>query len=121
MAAHGVENPALAPDLDSPEVPGHEFAQFAAGCFWGVELAFQRVHGVTKTEVGFSQGHAHNPSYEIVCTGETNHAEVIRLQFDPSVCTYTDLLDLFWSRHDPTTINRQVNDTLIDQNTKATP
>lgn len=101
-------NPALDPDLDSPIEPGLEFAQFAAGCFWGVELAYQRVEGVVKTEVGYSQGHLHNPNYKLVCTGTTGHAEVVRVQFDPTVCSYSTLLYLFWSRHDPTTLNRQV-------------
>ncbi|KAK3017849.1 hypothetical protein RJ639_004541 [Escallonia herrerae] len=115
MASDGVQsskstNPAAQPDLAAPENPAHELAQFAAGCFWGVELAFQRVPGVTKTEVGYSQGHLHNPNYRLVCTGTTNHAEVVRVQFDPTVCPYTDLLALFWSRHDPTTLNRQRGD-----------
>ncbi|CAL9229520.1 unnamed protein product [Arabidopsis halleri] len=94
------------PDDDVP-APGNEFAEFAAGCFWGVELAFQRIPGVTVTEVGYTQGISHNPSYEDVCTNTTNHAEVVRVQFDPKECTYETLLDLFWSRHDPTTLNRQ--------------
>ncbi|KAK2976294.1 hypothetical protein RJ640_030287, partial [Escallonia rubra] len=111
MASDGVStNPAAHPDLAAPENPARELAQFAAGCFWGVELAFQRVPGVTKTEVGYSQGHLHNPNYRLVCTGTTNHAEVVRVQFDPTVCPYTDLLALFWSRHDPTTLNRQRGD-----------
>ncbi|KAL6973119.1 peptide-methionine (S)-S-oxide reductase [Sarracenia purpurea var. burkii] len=103
-------NPALFPDSDNPDQPGLEFAQFAAGCFWGVELAFQRVEGVVKTEVGYSQGHVPDPDYKLVCTDTTNHAEVVRIQFDPSVCPYTNLLSLFWSRHDPTTLNRQRGD-----------
>ncbi|KAG8638743.1 peptide methionine sulfoxide reductase [Manihot esculenta] len=103
-------NPALDPDLDQPDNPAHEFAQFGAGCFWGVELAFQRVFGVLKTEVGYSQGHVHDPNYKLVCTGATNHVEVVRVQFDPEVCPYTNLLSLFWSRHDPTTFNRQGGD-----------
>ena len=69
-------NRALEPDLDTPNQPGLEFAQFAAGCFWGVELAFQRLEGVVKTEVGYSQGHVDNPNYKLVCTGSTNHADV---------------------------------------------
>lgn len=100
-------NPALNPDLSNPDRSGLEFAQFAAGCFWGVELAFQRVEGVVKTEVGYSQGHFHDPNYKLVCSGITDHVEVVRVQFDPSVCSYTNLLSLFWSRHDPTTLNRQ--------------
>ncbi|XP_058102066.1 peptide methionine sulfoxide reductase-like [Magnolia sinica] len=107
---NGNDNPAQAPDLDLPDNPNHEWAQFGAGCFWGVELAFQRIDGVTKTEVGYSQGHAHEPTYPMVCTGNTNHVEVVRLQFDPVVCPYTTLLDVFWSRHDPTTLNRQAGD-----------
>ncbi|XP_015070808.1 peptide methionine sulfoxide reductase [Solanum pennellii] len=103
-------NPALDPDLDNPDQSGLEFAQFAAGCFWGVELAFQRVGGVVKTEVGYSQGNVHDPNYKIICSGTTEHAEAIRIQFDPNVCPYSNLLSLFWSRHDPTTLNRQGND-----------
>lgn len=103
------ENSAIAqgPDDDVP-APGQQFAQFGAGCFWGVELAFQRVPGVTKTEVGYSQGYLHNPSYEDVCSGTTNHNEVVRVQYDPKECSFDTLLDMFWARHDPTTLNRQV-------------
>lgn len=98
---------AQGPDDDVP-APGQVFAQFAAGCFWGVELTFQRVPGVTKTEVGYSQGNLHEPTYEDVCTGATNHSEVVRVQYDPQECKYEDLLEVFWARHDPTTLNRQV-------------
>uniref|UniRef100_A0A2P2Q2V8 peptide-methionine (S)-S-oxide reductase n=1 Tax=Rhizophora mucronata TaxID=61149 RepID=A0A2P2Q2V8_RHIMU len=97
------------PDDDVP-APGQQFAQFGAGCFWGVELAFQRVPGVTKTEVGYTQGLLHNPSYEDVCTGTTMHTEVVRVQYDPKKCSFDTLLDGFWARHDPTTLNRQGND-----------
>lgn len=98
---------ACGPDDDVPAA-GQQLAQFGAGCFWGVELAFQRVPGVTKTEVGYSQGTAHNPTYEGVCTGKTGHSEIVRLQYDPNQCRYEDLLEVFWARHDPTTLNRQV-------------
>ncbi|KAF4346559.1 hypothetical protein CsatB_009035 [Cannabis sativa] len=100
---------AQGPDEDVP-APGQEFAQFGAGCFWGVELAFQRVPGVSKTEVGYSQGLLHNPTYEDICTGTTNHSEVVRVQYDPKECSYESLLDAFFARHDPTTPNRQGND-----------
>uniref|UniRef100_A0A6M2E671 peptide-methionine (S)-S-oxide reductase n=1 Tax=Populus davidiana TaxID=266767 RepID=A0A6M2E671_9ROSI len=109
MATH-TTNPALDRDLDQPDNPNHEFAQFGAGCFWGVELAFQRLHGVVKTEVGYSQGNVPDPTYKLVCTKTTNHVEVVRVQFDPEVCPYSNLLSLFWSRHDPTTLNRQGGD-----------
>eukprot|EP00268_Persea_americana_P021670 TRINITY_DN2158_c0_g1_i1.p1 TRINITY_DN2158_c0_g1~~TRINITY_DN2158_c0_g1_i1.p1 ORF type:complete len:204 (+),score=30.52 TRINITY_DN2158_c0_g1_i1:142-753(+) len=100
---------AQGPDDDVP-APGQQFAQFGAGCFWGVELAFQRVAGVTKTEVGYSQGFFHNPTYNDVCSGTTNHSEIVRVQFDPNHCTYHNLLEAFWARHDPTTLNRQGSD-----------
>ncbi|XP_022922576.1 peptide methionine sulfoxide reductase A1-like [Cucurbita moschata] len=100
---------AQGPDDDIP-APGQQFAQFGAGCFWGVELVFQRVPGVTKTEVGYSQGHLHNPTYEDICTGQAYHSEVVRVQYDPKECSYESLLDAFWARHDPTTLNRQGND-----------
>ncbi|PON60014.1 Peptide methionine sulfoxide reductase [Parasponia andersonii] len=103
---------AQGPDEDVP-APGQQFAQFGAGCFWGVELAFQRVPGVTKTEVGYSQGLLHNPTYEDICTGTTNHSEIVRVQYDPKECSYDTLLDVFWSRHDPTTLNRQNSATLV--------
>ncbi|KAK8990864.1 hypothetical protein V6N11_028820 [Hibiscus sabdariffa] len=106
-AGRSDNNPAFDADEDSPINPSHEFAQFGAGCLWGVELAFQRVEGVVKTEVGYSQGHIHDPNYRLVCTGSTNHVEVVRIQFDPQLCPYTNLLSVFWGRHDPTTLNRQ--------------
>ncbi|KAH1197431.1 hypothetical protein GLYMA_18G097000v4 [Glycine max] len=100
---------AQGPDDEIP-APGQQFAQFGAGCFWSVELAFQRAAGVTKTEVGYSQGQLPNPSYEDVCMGTTHHSEVVRVEYDPNECSYESLLDVFWARHDPTTLNRQGND-----------
>ncbi|XAR50271.1 Peptide-methionine (S)-S-oxide reductase [Bertholletia excelsa] len=102
-------NPAQNPDMDLPDEGGLEFAQFAAGCFWGVEKAFLRVEGVVKTEVGYSQGDVPDPDYMLVCSGTTNHAEVVRIQFDPSVCPYTTLLSIFWGVHDPTSLHGQDN------------
>ncbi len=84
-----------------------EIATFGAGCFWGVEAAFRRVPGVTGATVGYSGGTLENPSYEDVCTGRTGHAEVVRLEFDPSKVSYEALLAVFWEMHDPTTPNRQ--------------
>lgn len=100
---------AQGPDDDVP-APGQQFAQFGAGCFWGVELAFQRIPGITKTEVGYTQGALHNPTYNDVCAGSSGHSEVVRVQYDPETCAYDDLLMCFWARHDPTTLNRQGND-----------
>ncbi len=84
-----------------------EVATFGAGCFWHVELAFSRVPGVVKTCVGYSGGWAEDPTYEDVCTGGTGHAEVVRIEYDPEVTDYSALLEVFWSIHDPTTLNRQ--------------
>ncbi len=82
-------------------------AIFGAGCFWGVELAFGQVKGVAKTSVGYTGGTTENPTYEKVCTGNTGHAEVVWIEFDPSLVSYDELLDVFWRCHDATTLNRQ--------------
>eukprot|EP00741_Cyanophora_paradoxa_P017377 tig00020964_g16786.t1 len=84
--------------------------QFGAGCFWSVELAFQRVPGVIRTAVGYSQGTNKNPTYNDVCTGVTNHNEIVLVEFDPSQVTLEQLCDTFWHKHDPTTPNRAGND-----------
>ncbi len=82
-------------------------ASFAAGCFWGVEVAFRQVEGVLDTAVGYSGGRLENPTYEDVCSGRTGHAETVEVGYDPSRVSYDDLLDVFWANHDPTTLNRQ--------------
>ena len=84
-----------------------ETATFGAGCFWGVEEAFRREKGVIATAVGYSGGDVENPTYSDVCTGRTGHAEVVQLEFDPEQVSYERLLELFWSIHDPTQLNRQ--------------
>ena len=84
-----------------------ETATFGAGCFWGIETAFRRVKGVTKTSVGYMGGHFENPIYLDVCARITGHAEVVQVEYDPAIAPYTTLLDLFWSIHDPTSLNRQ--------------
>lgn len=118
MSSSGVDgaaNPALGPDTDAPAGEGLELAQFAAGCFWSVELTYQRLPGVARTEVGYSQGHLHGPTYGDVCGGGTGHAEVVRVHYDPKACPYAVLLDVFWAKHDPTTLNRQVRSSLVGQ------
>ena len=84
-----------------------EIATFGAGCFWGVEAAFQKIKGVIKTSVGYMGGTTKNPSYEDVCTDKTGHAEVVQVQFDNKIVKYEELLDVFWKIHDPTQLNRQ--------------
>ena len=82
-------------------------ATFGAGCFWGVEATFREVKGVTETAVGYAGGTTENPTYEDVCQGNTGHAEVVQLTFDPTQVTYQELLATFWQIHDSTTLNRQ--------------
>src|SRR5688572_4860231 len=79
-----------------------EKATFGAGCFWGVEDAFRQVEGVTSTRVGYAGGTVEDPSYGEVCAGETGHTEVVEVEFDPSIVSYEQLLDLFWHNHDAT-------------------
>tara|TARA_B100001996_G_scaffold329189_1_gene276774 strand:+ start:848 stop:1291 length:444 start_codon:yes stop_codon:yes gene_type:complete len=84
-----------------------EIAILACGCFWGPEIKFSKLKGVLKTEVGYCGGHTEKTSYEEVCTGNTNHAEVVKLEFDPSQISYSEILDFFFEIHDPTTLNSQ--------------
>ena len=82
-------------------------ALFGAGCFWGVEKKFSEVKGVIETQVGYSQGLTDKTSYEEVCTGNTNHAEVVFLKFDGKIISYSNLVEFFYQIHDPTTLNQQ--------------
>jgi peptide-methionine (S)-S-oxide reductase len=84
-----------------------ETATVGAGCFWGVEEVFRKIPGVVKTSVGYSGGTHSNPTYRLVCTGVTGHAEAVQIEFDPEELPYANLLDIFWNTHDPTTLNRQ--------------
>ena len=86
---------------------GMEKATFAAGCFWGVQDVYSDIKGVVSTAVGYTGGSTENPTYEEVCTGKTGHAEAIEVAYDPDIVTYQDLLAVFWSIHDPTTLDRQ--------------
>ena len=82
-------------------------AMFGAGCFWGVELTFRNVPGVTEALVGYSGGHTQNPTYRDVCTGTTNHAEVVYVEYDSEKVAYSQLLDVFFENHNPTQLNYQ--------------
>ena len=84
-----------------------EKATFGAGCFWGVEATFRATPGVTNATVGYAGGTTKNPTYEDVCSHATGHAEVVQVEFDPAVVSYGRLLEVFWSNHNPTTLNRQ--------------
>lgn len=84
-----------------------EVATFAAGCFWGVEEAFRQVRGVKSTMVGYTGGTLEDPTYADVCSNRTGHAEAIQVQYDPKQVSYEELLEVFWSIHDPTTKDRQ--------------
>jgi len=84
-----------------------EKVTFGAGCFWGVEAAFRRIDGVIDAPVGYAGGTVRNPTYENVCGGETGHAEVVEVAFDPERVSIRRLLDVFWACHDPTQLNRQ--------------
>ena len=84
-----------------------ETATFAEGCFWGVEATYRQTPGVKSTEVGYIGGSLERPTYEDVCSGRTGHAEAVQITFDPEQVSYKQLLDVFWSSHDPTQLNRQ--------------
>src|SRR5690242_8590372 len=84
-----------------------ELATLGGGCFWCTEAVFQKLPGVKSVASGYAGGHTPNPTYEDVCSGETGHAEVIQVTFDPQVVSYEKILDTFWDAHDPTTLNRQ--------------
>jgi peptide-methionine (S)-S-oxide reductase len=85
-------------------------ATLGGGCFWCVEIMYQDLQGVLKVESGYSGGRSVNPTYQEICTGRSGHAEVIRVTFDPSLLSYREILDVFFTIHDPTTLNRQGND-----------
>ena len=88
-----------------------ETATLGGGCFWCVEAVYQRVEGVLSVKPGYAGGHVKNPTYKEICTGQTGHAEVAQIEFDPAQVTYEQILNVFWQAHDPTTLNRQGNDT----------
>lgn len=96
---------------DSTGTSVNEVATLAGGCFWCLEAVYDQMVGVSSVESGYMGGQSPNPSYEAVCSGMTGHAEVVQITFDSKVVSYRDLLDVFFAIHDPTTLNRQGNDT----------
>lgn len=107
------EAPAREKDPEKPKTPAApkiEYATFGGGCFWCIEAVFQRIPGVRAVVSGYSGGNVPNPTYEMVCTGLTGHAEVVQIEFDSSILPYEKLLAVFWASHDPTTPNQQGDD-----------
>ena len=104
--------PVLSHTSTTPDAatPGLETATFGAGCFWCTEAVFQRLKGVQSVLSGYTGGSLKNPSYALVCSGTTGHAEAVQVTFDPAEISYAELLEVFWRTHDPTTLNRQGND-----------
>lgn len=94
-------------DLESSSSDKREVATLAGGCFWCLEAVYNQLRGVLSVESGYAGGHIPNPTYQQVCMGSTGHAEVVQITFDPSVITFRDLLEVFFTIHDPTTLNRQ--------------
>lgn len=108
--AEGSDTSASTDKMDDKKMEKMETATFGAGCFWCVEAVFQRLKGVQAVRSGYMGGRTPNPTYDDICTGLTGHAEVIQVDFDPSTISFAELLEVFWSTHDPTTLNRQGND-----------
>jgi peptide-methionine (S)-S-oxide reductase len=96
--------------LDTTPRAGHEFATLGGGCFWCLEAVYEDLEGVVDVESGYAGGHVARPTYRQVCDGDTGHAEVVRVEFDPARISYREILEVFFSIHDPTQLNRQGND-----------
>ncbi len=106
-AQAGSPNPPMNTPLPSTASSVTESATFGGGCFWCIEVIFERLPGVKSVVSGYAGGHTENPTYKAVCSGDTGHAEVVQIEFDPRQISYERLLDWFWQSHDPTTLNRQ--------------
>jgi peptide-methionine (S)-S-oxide reductase len=96
-----------AQNMDNNKTKNYEIVTFGSGCFWCTEAIFNLVEGVIEAVPGYSGGTEPNPSYELVCSGETRYAEVVQVTYDPELIPFKDLLEIFWETHDPTTLNRQ--------------
>ncbi len=97
-------------EMETENAAKFDTATFANGCFWCTEAIFQQLKGVESVKSGYTGGHLKNPTYEQVCSGTTGHAECLQIVYDPKVISFDELLEVFWSTHDPTTLNRQGND-----------
>ena len=93
--------------MEEDKKEGAEYAYFGGGCFWCVEAVYEKLDGIESAVSGYAGGTKNNPTYEQVSAGTTGHAEVVRIEYDPKVISYSELLDMFWKSHDPTTLNRQ--------------
>src|ERR1043165_6716245 len=100
-------HPSILPSFHPSCMPDLSLATFGGGCFWCLDAVFRQLKGVEKVESGYAGGTVKNPSYREVCSGTTGHAEVVQVTFDPAVLSYRDLLGVFFTIHDPTTLNRQ--------------
>jgi len=107
MTNHREQNFTQTPSAEST---GFTTATLGGGCFWCMEAIYQQVNGVISVESGYAGGHTPKPNYESVCSGQTGHAEVVRIHFDPAMISYEQLLEIFFAIHDPTTLNRQGHD-----------
>jgi peptide-methionine (S)-S-oxide reductase len=111
IASSKSETELMAEQLESLDLkPLPKLATFGGGCFWCTEAVFQQLDGVEKVVSGYSGGHVEDPTYEEVCDGDTGHAEVIQITYDPAKISFAELLEVHWKTHDPTTVNRQGND-----------
>ncbi len=103
-------DPVTPKELSDEEKEALEVVDLGAGCFWCIEAVLERIKGVKSVESGYMGGHVKDPTYKEICTGETGHAEVVRVHFDPEELPFDKLLEVFWKLHDPTTLNRQGHD-----------
>lgn len=107
---HTNPSPATERPLEGAPVSAMAIATFGNGCFWCTEAVFEQLRGVQRVSSGYSGGKVENPTYKQVCEGDTGHAEVLQIEYDPNAVSFATLLEVFWKTHDPTTLNRQGND-----------
>ena len=110
MGQKTMNTPSVSEEMSSMDTSKLEIATLAGGCFWKMDAAYQQLRGVAKVEVGYAGGNVKNPTYEQVCTRTTGHAETVQLTFNPKVVSYREILNVFWTIHDPTVLNQEGND-----------